>query len=129
MFTCSAWYDVMVAGPRELLPAAVLVCPRLEVPRLESYYQNNRIRQAHAHDVYQAAAMVEKAASVPRGILRVRVEGEAQVGALQPRSACRPILFSSAATALLLMPARHSLTRQSPWCWRCPSRCACWSWP
>lgn len=75
----------MAAAPLALLPAAVLVCPPLEVTR-----EDLEPTQAYAADVKAALAVIEKAACMPAWMRRVRIEGEAQV---------RPVCTSASSLA------------------------------
>lgn len=68
MHTCSGWHAAMVAGPPALLPVAVLACPPLE-----------DMGQAEASGLAQAGRLFRKAAGMPAWVLRVRIEGGAQV--------------------------------------------------
>ena len=95
MHTCSGWYAAMAAGPLTLLPVAVLACPPLEVTRLDFPYSHPhnlpdnefRVKEAYAADAAQALAVVNKAASMPRWLPRVRIEGAIQVRACSNRLA------------------------------------------
>ncbi|PRW56217.1 Leucine-rich repeat containing [Chlorella sorokiniana] len=86
MHTCSHWYATVAAGPLDLLPAAVLVCPPLELTQLEEEQMpvgyNVSVGDYVTHTYYADAArmrgLISRAARLPPRMLHVRIEGEAQ---------------------------------------------------
>lgn len=85
MHTCTGWYAAIAAGPPNLLPAAVLACAALNIDALESNCtweeEDAPFKRAYSAGIAHTLALLRQAANLPPFTMRVRIEGEAQVGA------------------------------------------------